>query len=61
MKIHRYAAIMSHPEDPEEGLLVHVDAWDRVDAEDTLHDAVDDECGIYSGYDFTLWPEVCDN
>ena len=59
MKLHRYAAIMSCPDDPRNGLLVHVDAISPGEAVAYCHDAVDEEGNVYEGYNFTLWPVPC--
>ena len=57
--MHTYAAIASHYDEPESGLLVHVAADDPDDAVEQCHLASEEVDGVYEGYDFTLWPVPC--
>ena len=54
--MNRYAVILSHVEEPEEGVLCMVDAVTAGSAQDECNSAVQDPDSVFYGYDFTIWP-----
>ncbi len=55
-----YEAIFSHPDEPQEGLLAHVNARSAGSAQDECNTARQEPGGLFEGYDFTLWPHPVD-
>lgn len=60
LRIRMYAAIFSHADEPEEGLLAHVYARSAGSAQDECNTARQEPGGLFEGYDFTLWPHPVD-
>jgi hypothetical protein len=54
--VHQYEVIMSHPDEPEEGVLGRVQASCPGEAALVCQFDVDDPRSVFAGYDFTVWP-----
>jgi hypothetical protein len=53
----QYAVILSHADQPGEGMLCYVAAESRIRAQDECNEAVSEEGGVFEGCVFTIWPE----
>lgn len=52
----QFEVILSHADEPQEGVLCYVTATSAGSAQDECNRAVQDEESLYHGYDFTIWP-----
>lgn len=52
----KFAVIMSHADQPEDGTLAFVEAATAGSAQDECNRATSDPGSIFEGYDFTIWP-----
>lgn len=55
--VHRFEAILSHPESPDEGVLAHIDATSRGWAHSEAIRCVNEPGNLWYGYQFTIWPD----
>jgi len=55
--VHRFEAIFSHPDEPEEGVLAHIDAPSRGWAQDEAIRCVTEPGNLWEGCQFTIWPD----
>ena len=55
-KIHKFAVIFSHAEQPDDGYLCYVDATSPGSAVEQVSDEVTCGDSVWEGYDFTIWP-----
>lgn len=54
--MNQYGVILSHADEPQEGVLCYVTASSPGSAQDECNRGVQDEGSIFHGYDFTIWP-----
>lgn len=52
-----FAVIMSHADQPGEGVLCMVQATSRIGAQGECNDAVSEPGNLFEGYVFTIWPD----